>query len=207
MRAPGQADGEIHLPAAFTDFAVMFLPTEGLYAEVLRRPGLFESLARPPRVNVAGPTTLLAILNEPADGLPPAGDREALQRDLASPGLGEERVRQVRRGARQGRRSSTRPAPISSRPACAAAPSAQACATWKRCRAPRPVISCCRRRSCRRTTKTRRSPGRGCVGYSASRLPAAVPRELTCGSGGRRRSARRLSPRPSRSRSACRAWW
>ncbi|AXQ27641.1 DNA recombination protein RmuC [Solimonas sp. K1W22B-7] len=50
-------------PPHTTDFAVMFLPTEGLYAEVLRRPGLFEALQREYRVNVAGPTTLLAILN------------------------------------------------------------------------------------------------------------------------------------------------
>jgi DNA recombination protein RmuC len=46
-----------------TDFAVLFLPTEGLYAEVLRRPGLFESLQREHRVMVAGPTTLSALLN------------------------------------------------------------------------------------------------------------------------------------------------
>ena len=44
-----------------TDFAVLFLPTEGLYAEVLRRPGLFESLQRDHRVMVAGPTTLMQI--------------------------------------------------------------------------------------------------------------------------------------------------
>lgn len=46
-----------------TDFAVLFLPTEGLYAEVLRRPGLFESLQREQRIVVAGPTTLSALLN------------------------------------------------------------------------------------------------------------------------------------------------
>ena len=50
-------------PPHTTDFAVMFLPTEGLYAEVLRRPGLFESLQRDHRVMVAGPTTLSALLN------------------------------------------------------------------------------------------------------------------------------------------------
>jgi DNA recombination protein RmuC len=46
-----------------TDFAVLFLPTEGLYAEVIRRPGLFELLQRDHRVVVAGPTTLSALLN------------------------------------------------------------------------------------------------------------------------------------------------
>ncbi|MEZ4217132.1 MAG: DNA recombination protein RmuC [Myxococcota bacterium] len=50
-------------PPATTDFAVMFLPTEGLYAEVLRRPGLAERLQRECRVVVAGPTTVLALLN------------------------------------------------------------------------------------------------------------------------------------------------
>jgi DNA recombination protein RmuC len=45
-----------------TDFAVMFLPTEGLYAEVLRRPGLFEAMQRDHRITIAGPTTLLALL-------------------------------------------------------------------------------------------------------------------------------------------------
>ncbi len=46
-----------------TDFALLFLPTEGLYAEVLRRPGLVETLQREQRVVITGPTTLAAILN------------------------------------------------------------------------------------------------------------------------------------------------
>ena len=50
-------------PPATTDFALLFLPTEGLYAEVLRRPGLFDLLRRDFRVAVAGPTTIAAILN------------------------------------------------------------------------------------------------------------------------------------------------
>lgn len=50
-------------PPTTTDFAIMFLPTEGLYAEVLRRPGLADVLQREHRVVVAGPTTLWAILN------------------------------------------------------------------------------------------------------------------------------------------------
>jgi DNA recombination protein RmuC len=50
-------------PPQTTDFAIMFLPTEGLYAEVLRRPGLSEALQRDCRVVVAGPTTLAALLN------------------------------------------------------------------------------------------------------------------------------------------------
>ena len=50
-------------PPHTTDFALLFLPTEGLYAEVLRRPGLVEALQREHRVTLAGPTTLLAMLN------------------------------------------------------------------------------------------------------------------------------------------------
>ncbi|MEY4725712.1 MAG: hypothetical protein RLZ36_339 [Pseudomonadota bacterium] len=50
-------------PPHTTDFAILFLPTEGLYAEVLRRPGLMDSLQRDHRVTLAGPTTLLAMLN------------------------------------------------------------------------------------------------------------------------------------------------
>jgi DNA recombination protein RmuC len=50
-------------PPHTTDFGVMFLPTEGLYAEVLRRPGLFEALQRDFKVMIAGPTTLAALLN------------------------------------------------------------------------------------------------------------------------------------------------
>jgi len=46
-----------------TDFAILFLPTEGLYAEALRRPGLFDVLQREHRITLAGPTTLLALLN------------------------------------------------------------------------------------------------------------------------------------------------
>ncbi len=50
-------------PPATTDFGIMFLPTEGLYAEVLRRPGLFELLQREYKVVITGPTTLAALLN------------------------------------------------------------------------------------------------------------------------------------------------
>ena len=51
------------VPPHTTDFAVMFLPTEGLYAEVIRRPGLTDALQREHRMVVAGPTTFTALLN------------------------------------------------------------------------------------------------------------------------------------------------
>lgn len=50
-------------PPLTTDFAILFLPTEGLYAEVLRQPGVFEGIQREFHVTLAGPTTLSAILN------------------------------------------------------------------------------------------------------------------------------------------------
>ena len=50
-------------PPHTTDFAVMFLPTEGLYAETIRRPGLVDVLQREHRVVIAGPTTFTALLN------------------------------------------------------------------------------------------------------------------------------------------------
>lgn len=50
-------------PPHTTDFALLFLPTEGLYAESIRRPGLFDALQREHRITLVGPTTLLAVLN------------------------------------------------------------------------------------------------------------------------------------------------
>jgi DNA recombination protein RmuC len=50
-------------PPLTTDFAILFLPTEGLYAEVMRRPGLADDLQRLHRVTIAGPSTLSAFVN------------------------------------------------------------------------------------------------------------------------------------------------
>jgi len=50
-------------PPHTTDFALLYLPTEGLYAEALRRPGLADTLQRDFRVSLTGPTTLAALLN------------------------------------------------------------------------------------------------------------------------------------------------
>ena len=50
-------------PPVTTDFAIMFVPTEGLYAEILRRTGLFETLQRDFKVTVVGPTNLVAFLS------------------------------------------------------------------------------------------------------------------------------------------------
>ncbi|TJY58849.1 DNA recombination protein RmuC [Sinimarinibacterium sp. CAU 1509] len=64
IRAEAQTIAEKYLsPPHTTDFGILFVPTEGLYAEILRRPGLFEDLQRKHRVTVTGPTNLLAFLN------------------------------------------------------------------------------------------------------------------------------------------------
>ena len=64
IRQEAKSIAESYLaPPHTTDFAILFLPTEGLYAEVLRRPGLMDTLQRDYRVTLAGPTTLLAMLN------------------------------------------------------------------------------------------------------------------------------------------------
>lgn len=64
VRAEARSIAEKYLePPHTTDFAILFLPSEGLYAEVLRRPGLMDALQREHRVALAGPTTLLAMLS------------------------------------------------------------------------------------------------------------------------------------------------
>jgi len=64
IRLEAKAINEKYLePPATTEFGLLYLPFEGLYAEVLRRPGLFEALQRDYRVTVCGPTTLSALLN------------------------------------------------------------------------------------------------------------------------------------------------
>ncbi len=64
VRSEAKSIAESYLAAPHTtDFAIMFLPVESLYAEVLRRPGLMDAIQRQHRVTLAGPTTLLAMLN------------------------------------------------------------------------------------------------------------------------------------------------
>ncbi len=64
IRIQAKSIGDKYIvPPHTTDFAVMFLPTEGLYAETIRRPGLVDLLQREHRVVIAGPTTVTALLN------------------------------------------------------------------------------------------------------------------------------------------------
>ncbi|HEX4856443.1 MAG TPA: DNA recombination protein RmuC [Limnobacter sp.] len=64
IRTEAKSIAEKYLaPPHTTDFAILFLPTEGLYAEVVKRPGLVDDLQRLHRVTVAGPITLATLLN------------------------------------------------------------------------------------------------------------------------------------------------
>ncbi len=64
LRAEARTIREKYIAAPHTaDFGILFVPTEGLYAEALRRPGLVEALQREHKIMLAGPTTLLATLN------------------------------------------------------------------------------------------------------------------------------------------------
>ncbi|MFZ6721156.1 DNA recombination protein RmuC [Undibacterium sp. Ji49W] len=64
IRSEAKTIAEKYLsPPLTTDFAILFLPTEGLYAEVMRRPGLADDLQRTCRVSISGPSTLSALLN------------------------------------------------------------------------------------------------------------------------------------------------
>ncbi len=161
-------------PPHTTDFAILFVPTEGLYAEALRRPGLVEALQREHKVMLAGPTTLLATLEQPADGLSHAGAGAAQRRSLGSAGCGEDRVRQVRRRAQQDpRTSSTRPPTPSPRPKRAAARWAARCARSRRCPKRRRSGCCPPKLPCRATTVPRvtRHPLPECSGSPALTEP------------------------------------
>jgi len=86
LRQEARTIGEKYLaPPHTADFAILFLPTEGLYAEALRRPGLFEALQREHRVMLAGPPTPLATPHSRQVGFgtlapeqPPAGGLQVL---------------------------------------------------------------------------------------------------------------------------------
>ena len=93
-------------PPHTTDFGILFVPTEGLYAEALRRPGLVEALQREHKVMLAGPTTLLATLTSLQMGFRTLALEKRIVRGLGGAGRGQDRVRQVRRRAGQDARRS-----------------------------------------------------------------------------------------------------
>ena len=130
-------------PPHTTDFAVLYLPTEGLYAEVIRRPGLFENLQREHRVTVAGPTTLSALLNSLQMGFRTLAIAKrssevwkilgAVKTEFGKFGVVLDKTPQAARRRR---------ATASTAPACAPARSSASCATWSRSPA-RPAQNCC----------------------------------------------------------------
>ena len=83
-------------PPSTTDFAVMFLATEGLYAEVLRQPGFVEEIQHRYRVVLAGPTTLAAILSSLRMGFQTLAIAATNSRGVEHPGCGKNRIREVR---------------------------------------------------------------------------------------------------------------
>ena len=82
-------------PPCTTDFGIMFLATEGLYAELLRQPALVEDLQQRYRVVLAGPTTLVATLSSLRMGFPDTRHRAARFGGVAGSGGGQDRIREV----------------------------------------------------------------------------------------------------------------
>ena len=128
-------------PPHTTDFAVMYLPTEGLYAEVLRRTGLAESLQRDYRVVVTGPTNTAAMLNSLQMGFRTlAIEKRSSEVWALLGGVKTEFESLVALSLRQ-RRSCRKP-PINSRPwACGPVPFSAGCRMCRRCRWPMPARS------------------------------------------------------------------
>lgn len=89
-------------PPYTTEFAVMYLPSEGLYAEVIRIPGLFEKASARLADHACGTDGRLGARQQPADGLCDACASGALERGLEGARRGQGRVPAVRRGLREG---------------------------------------------------------------------------------------------------------
>ena len=109
IRTEAKSIAESYLaPPHTTDFAILFLPTEGLYAEVLRRPGLMDTLQRDYRVTLAGPTTLLAMLNSLHMGFRTLALGATSVGSVEGVGRCQNRIRSLRRLGREGARASAK---------------------------------------------------------------------------------------------------
>jgi DNA recombination protein RmuC len=99
LRAMRAAAKDIHdkyvNPPATTDYAIMFLATEGLYAEALRQPQFVAEIRQKYRTVIAGPTTLPAIVSSLRMGFQTFGGGAAGGGGVAGVGGGEDRVREV----------------------------------------------------------------------------------------------------------------
>mgnify|MGYP000426483154 CR=1 FL=1 len=107
FRNEGKSIAEyINVPET-TDFAIMFLPFENIYAEVIRRTALVEMLQKDWKIVVTGPTTLGAILNSLQNGIPYAGHSKTNKRSMECVRGSKDRIRKVWRIAGKGTEKST----------------------------------------------------------------------------------------------------
>ena len=83
-------------PPHTLEFAILFVPTESLYAEILCQPGLSEQLQRDYRVMIAGPTNLAAFADVVPNGISVSGAAKAVERGLAASGRDQDRIREIR---------------------------------------------------------------------------------------------------------------
>ncbi len=102
-------------PPHTTDFALLFLPTEGLYAEILRRPGLTDFLQREYRVSIAGPTTLTALLNSLQMVSGRLRSSVVVERSVAGARRGEDGIREVRRHSGEDKKAARNGHPVDRR--------------------------------------------------------------------------------------------
>ena len=85
-------------PPHTTDYAILFVPTEGLYAEALRRPGSGRGDAARAQGDARRPDHVARHADQPADGISHDGAAAALGRGVGGAGRGEDRIRQIRPG-------------------------------------------------------------------------------------------------------------
>jgi DNA recombination protein RmuC len=159
-------------PPETTDFAILYLPTEGLYAEVIRRPGLVDDLQTRCRIVVAGPTVLLAILNSLRMGF------RTLAIEKRSSEVWQTLAEVKREFGRYGgvldkvKKSSPRRKTRSTTHPCAAAPSSANSPRSRPCRIPQPTFWRSRKAPCRRIPTPAR---RACSTPPSSRRGARAP--------------------------------
>jgi DNA recombination protein RmuC len=129
VQAKSMSEKYIHPPHT-TRFAVMYLPTESLFAEVVRRPGLTSDLASSFNVTVTGPTTLAALLNSLKMGFRRWRCARARTRSCSCSTRPEPSSRATAGRSTRSTRNWTRPRTRSARSACVIGRSPDPCATW-----------------------------------------------------------------------------
>jgi DNA recombination protein RmuC len=127
-------------PPHTTDFAVLYLPTEGLFAEVMRRPGLVEAVQNDCRVMITGPANLAAMLNSLQMGFKTLAIESARPRCGAFWAWSRPSSPSSAMWSRPPKSRSTPPPRSLTRWVCAPAPSSASCAMCRTC--PRPTRPC-----------------------------------------------------------------